>query len=427
MKKFFTLVACVAASISLFATETVVWTGDEPISWNTEVYAGSQFETPEGIFNGLVKDDTIQVSVVAGLDEPQYVLTYKAGSGWEWTDLTVTVANGFMSYVVESDQIATEIAERGLVFRGQGYNITQIAIASPDDEPEPKPEPVILVEGDTTTLWEDEAGVEMAWNEICEQDTAIGHQLGEKDKIIVTVSAKNPDTEWPKVILRNAISEEVTNELLNDINAFPYEVAFTLTAAQADALQDGFRISGDGVTITQVAVYKYKAGENPQPEGKEYEYRTVWAGDVAISWNQEVYEGIEFDTYTVQADMLAGIQEEDSIKIYYAEAISGAQFALTYKAGNEWTWTDLTVTDADGFFAYKVASEELAMDIADHGLVVRGQGYHLARIVLGTPKNTTGIESAQNSASGSQKILRNGQLLILRNGVSYTINGQKIQ
>lgn len=428
MKKFFTLVACVAASLSLFAAEKVVWSGDTAISWNQDVYVGVQFETALDLFAGLAKDDTIKVSVVAHIDEPQYVMTYKAGSEWTWTDIdNLTVADGLMSYIVPDETIANEIATRGLVFRGQGYNITQIAIASPDDEPEPKPEPVILVEGDTTTLWEDEAGVEMAWNEICEQDTAIGHQLGEKDKIIVTVSAKNPDTEWTKVILRNAASDEVTNELLNEISTFPHDVAFTLTAAQADALQEGFRISGDGVTITQVAVYKYKAGEEPQPEGKEYEYRTVWTGDVAISWNQEVYVGIEFDTYTVQADMLAGLQEEDSIKIYYAEAISGAQFALTYKAGDDWSWTDLTVTEADGFFAYKVVSEELAMDIADHGLVVRGQGYHLTRIVLGTPKNTTGIESAQNSASVSQKILRNGQLLILRNGVIYTINGQKIQ
>ena len=229
------------------------------------------------------------------------------------------------------------------------------------------------------------------------------------------------------MILRDAVSAEVTNELLNEISTFPHDVVFTLTAAQAAAVQNGFRISGDGVNVTKVAVYKYKAGDEPQPEEKEYEYRTVWTGDVAISWNQEVYVGTEFDTYTIQADMLAGIQESDSIKIYYAEAIEGAQFALTYKAGDEWTWTDLTVTEADGFFAYKVASDELAMDIADHGLVVRGQGYHLTRIVLGTPKSTTGIESVQNSAISSQKVLRNGQLFIIRNGIEYTINGQVVK
>ena len=282
------------------ASERIIWTGDEPISWNTEVYQGTQFETPLGIFDGLLKDDTIKVVVVAHIDEPQYVITYKSGENWSWTDLNdVTVADGLMSYIVPDETIATEIATRGLVFRGQGYNITQISIASKDKDPQ------------------------------------------------------------------------------------------------------------------------------PQPEEKEYEYRTVWTGDVAISWNQEVYVGTEFDTYTAQADMLAGLQENDSIKIYYAEAIEGAQFALNYKTGSEWTWTDLAVTEADGFFAYKVASDEMAMDIADFGLVVRGQGYHLTSIVIGTPKNAEGIETiSQQPTAKSQKLIKNGQLIILRNGVEYTINGQ---
>ena len=426
MKKIFTFCAACMASVALLAAETVVWSGDTAISWNQDVYVGVQFETALDLFAGLVKDDTIKVSVVAHIDEPQYVITYKAGDQWTWTDIEgLAPVDGILSYIVPDETMANEIATRGLVFRGQGYNITKISIASEDQEPE---QPIVLVEGDTTTLWENAEGVVLSWTEICEQDAALGAQLAAKDQIIVSVLAKNPDTEWPKVILRDAASAEVTNELLNDVSSFPHDVVFTLTAAQAAAVQNGFRISGDGVNVTKVAVYKYKAGDEPQPEEKEYEYRTVWTGDVAISWNQEVYVGTEFDTYTVQADMLAGLQEGDSIKIYYAQAIDGAQFALTYKAGEDWAWTDLTVTEADGFFAYKVASDELAMDIADHGLVIRGQGYHLTSIALGTPKSTTGIETITNDQLPmTNKVIRDGRLIIIRNGVEYTINGQKIK
>ena len=428
MKKFiFCLLSFSAAVfVTAKASETVVWQGDTAISWNQEVYEGVQFETALDLFAGLAKDDTIKVSVVAHIDEPQYVITYKAGDQWAWTDIEgLAPVDGVISYIVPDETMANEIATRGLVFRGQGYNITQIAIASEDQEPE---QPIVLVEGDTTTLWENAEGVVLSWTEICEQDAALGAQLAAKDQIIVSVLAKNPATEWPKVILRDVASAEVTNELLNEISTFPHDVVFTLTVAQAAAVQNGFRISGDGVNVTKVAVYKYKAGDEPQPEEKEYEYRTVWTGDVAISWNQEVYVGTEFDTYTVQADMLAGLQEGDSIKIYYAEAIEGAQFALTYKAGDDWSWTDLTVTEADGFFAYRVASDELAMDIADHGLVVRGQGYHLTRIVLGTPKSTTGIETITNDQLPmTNKVLRNGHLIIVRNGIEYTINGQIVK
>ena len=304
MKKIFTLFAACVASVALLAAERTVWTGNEPISWNQEVYAGSQFETPANTFTGLAQGHTIKVAVVAMIDEPQYVMTYKAGTGWEWTDLSTTVAEGIMSYTVESDQIATEIADRGLIFRGQGYNITAIVV---DDN-----------------------------------------------------QGENPDPQ-------------------------------------------------------------------PQP-GEEYEDQTVWTGDVAISWNQEVYAGSEMDTYNVQQDMLAGLAKDDSIKIYYAQAVEGAQFALTYKAGESWSWTDLVISQHNGFFAYKVASNEIAQDIADHGLVIRGQGYHATAVVIGKPKSTTGIVTVNGNLSPvTHKVLRNGQVLIVHEDAIYNMLGQKIQ
>jgi hypothetical protein len=169
----------------------------------------------------------------------------------------------------------------------------------------------------------------------------------------------------------------------------------------------------------------------PEPETKEYVDSTVWTGNTAISWNTEEYPGEQFDTYTVQQDMLAGLAKDDSIKIYYTDAIEGAQFALTYKAGENWDWTDLAVTNHTSFFAYKVATDEIAQDIADHGLVIRGQGYHLTSIVIGKPKDTTsGVENTPfPSGEGwgeASKVLRNGQLYIQYNGQMYNVQGQKI-
>jgi len=39
----------------------------------------------------------------------------------------------------------------------------------------------------------------------------------------------------------------------------------------------------------------------------------------------------------------------------------------------------------------------------------------------------TGIERIQPSEIGSRKILRNGQILIIRNGETYTLSGFKIE
>ena len=60
MKKFYIIsILCSVFSI-LNAAERTVWEGNKAISWNQEVYAGEQFETPDGTFTGLVKDDTIK-------------------------------------------------------------------------------------------------------------------------------------------------------------------------------------------------------------------------------------------------------------------------------------------------------------------------------------------------------------------------------
>ena len=126
--------------------------------------------------------------------------------------------------------------------------------------------------------------------------------------------------------------------------------------------------------------------------------------------------------------MFAGLAQDDSIKVYYAEAIEGAQFAASYKAGEEWTWTDLAISEHEGFYAYKVENEEMAQLIADRGIILRGQGYHATYIAIGKPKSSTGIEEISHEPkANSQKLIKNGQLLILRNGVVYTISGQIVR
>ena len=422
-KKIFTLFAACLATVALIAAERTVWEGNQAISWNQDVYVGEQFETPEGTFSGLVKEDTIKVSVIAQIEEPQYVMTYKAGAGWEWTDLEdITVEDGLMSYIVSSDEMAQWIAERGLVFRGQGYDMTKIVVASKDEEPEPQPEP--LEPGEERVLWEGEET--LAWTEVAEQSAAVAALLGEKDQLIVTVSAKT-DAEWPKVLLRDMSSNQVGEDiLLNEVSEFPYEAAFTLKEADVEALKDGFKLCGDGVTVTKLVLKKYKE-EDPEP-AIEYVDSIVWIGDVAISWNTEVYAGEQFDTYAAQQDMFAGLAKDDSIKVYYAEAIEGAQFAASYKAGDDWTWTDLVVSEHDGFYAYKVESDEMAELIADRGLILRGQGYHAVTIVLGKPQGTdTAIENIELNPAFEgvrfnlmgQQVNENYKGIVILNGKKY--------
>ena len=135
MKRFFVLLsaALMCLCIGAATVETEKWTGNEAISWNSDI-PGTQFETPSGIFGGLEEGDIIKVyTSVTGAEygDPQYVLTYKAGDSWSWTDLSVSVdGDGVISYTVESSTVASEIADRGLVFRGQNWTATKITVTS---------------------------------------------------------------------------------------------------------------------------------------------------------------------------------------------------------------------------------------------------------------------------------------------------------
>ena len=138
MKKILSFIVMMLATVAtVFAAEKTVWEGSEPISWNTEVAPGTQFETPDGTFTGLAKGDVIKAYTTTTYESPQYVMTYKKGDGWEWTDLETVFSEGVMSYTVADETTATEIAERGLIFRGQAYTLTKITVETPGTEPEP--------------------------------------------------------------------------------------------------------------------------------------------------------------------------------------------------------------------------------------------------------------------------------------------------
>ena len=264
MKHFFSLFAALCAAVTIYAAERVVWTGNEPISWNTEVYAGTQFETPSGTFDGLSKDQTIKVTVVPGIDEPQYVMTYKAGTGWEWTNLAAEVATNVMSYTVESEQIAQEIADRGLIFRGQGYNITAIVVDdNQSDEPvtpEPQAGETVLFEGSKVlgAAGEDNIGI----------DADKFATLAVKDSIVVTITdltdtycqlniAANtgwvviPGTEWSSLTAAGRYAYAVgTNELVTAIK------------------DGGVTVQGKLCTITKITLSPYvEPGDTPVDPG----------------------------------------------------------------------------------------------------------------------------------------------------------------
>lgn len=427
--------------LGLSAKETVVWTGNEPISWNTEVYAVTQFETPKGIFAGLQKDYLIKVVVVPGMDEPQYVMTYKAGESWNWTDLAITVKDSIMSYTVETDSIATEIADRGLIFRGQGYNITSILVDDllPDTVPPVDPQPgdttdapavpgayeAVVWQGDSAISWNSEV---YAGGEFETEADLFAGLLPEDTIRVYTAEA----VEGVQYNLTYKAGEswswtELPTTVENGVIRYVVESSVIAT----EIAERGLIVRGQGYHMTYITVTAHDTDTvgpiDPQPTDS-IDYRglvekVVWTGDATISWNTEEYAGDKLDTRNISETMFAGLQEGHVIRVSYAEAETDAQFGLQYKAGEDWSWTDLAIVHEEGAFAYQVASDEMAMLIADRGIIVTGIKYHATKISVFAPDSGDGIDEVPSNQVPSTKVLHNGMLFIKQGGKTYNVLG----
>ena len=315
MKKLVTLCMALLAYVATQAEEKTVWEGTEAISWNTEVAPGTQFETPEGIFAGLKKDNVIRVYTTTTYDDPQYVLTYKKGDSWDWTDLETSLADGIISYTVADETTATEISERGLILRGQAWTATKITITTGDDVVTPEPE----VTYEATELW---TGSKASgdWDGT---NGVVALSYGDKgelanaqinDVIRVTFSTtgdgaqiqiSNPD-DW------EAYSSEAGADVESgDNQTFTYTI---LTATVLEGIKDkGILVRGKNITMTKVELLK---------ASNRYEAIAVTIGEDGIA----TFSSSKHHTFAA-----AGITP------YYASAAEAGVVTLT-PIENKTTW-----------------------------------------------------------------------------------------
>ena len=409
--------------LSLSAAETTLWesTYTDGVEINSETVASFKAGDILRIYLSVPESGANFKICYKGAPDWSETAIPSLDSQWPWVnggedhfDLTFTQAD-----------ITAFSGKNIYIYQGDNSLISKVSLLTEDQEPEPQPTDRVA-----ETLWEGTQVLGAEGNDGFGIEAAKLQHLEPNDSIAITIidltdsycqiniAANDPWTSIPG-----------TNwESLTAAGTYRYAVADADLVANIKA--SGLTIQGKLCTVTKLQLLPYQEpGDDPepQPETKEYADSTVWTGNVAISWNAEEYPGVQFDTYDAQQDMLAGLAKDDSIKIYYAEAIEGAQFALSYKAGDEWTWTDLAVTNHTSFFAYRVASNEIAQDIADHGLVIRGQGYHATRIVIAKPKSASGVENVQGDKVQSTKVLENGVLYIKYKGTKYSVQGIRVE
>ncbi len=132
------------------------------------------------------------------------------------------------------------------------FAFNEIRVNSESTKPVVKP----LADGEIRTLFENEEGVVMTWNEICQMNEEWGSILEAGEYFLVTVKSRTEGSEWPKVILRDATSTEAAAVELGNVTSYPYIVKMVLTEDVTKQLKNGFRFSGDGITITKIEITK---------------------------------------------------------------------------------------------------------------------------------------------------------------------------
>ncbi len=233
--------------------EKTVWEGSEAISWNAEAYPGTQFEAPSGTFTGLAKDDVVKIYTTTTYEDPNYVVTYKKGDGWTWTDLATTITEGVISFTVADDTQATEIAERGLILRGQAWTATKITISTEEaDDP--------VEEGASTQLWSGTNSLGDWGNFESLRYEGKGELANAKVGDDIRVTFTNATEGWQVYVCDAASYGEFTGGYFDgSAQEEAQTVSFRIANATVlEAIQDrGIVVKGKQVTLTKIEIVTY--------------------------------------------------------------------------------------------------------------------------------------------------------------------------
>jgi hypothetical protein len=267
-----------------------------------------------------------------------------------------------------------------------------------------------------TTLWEGEYtdGVEI------NSATIATFKAGDILRVYVTVPEGGANF---KIVYKGAPDwSETTIPSINNqwpwVNGGETYKEFALTAEDLTAFagKNIYVYKGDNSEITKVSLIT---------EEKDMSETTLWEGE---------YSGeIELNAETV-----ASFKADDILRVYVTVPEGGANFKIVYKGapdwsettipsiGNQWPW----VNGGETYKEFVLTEADLAAFAGKNIFIYQGDNSIITKVSLLSEDQggTTAIENAASATlGGSQKIIRNGQLLILRGEKVYTVTGAEIR
>lgn len=229
-------------------------------------------------------------------------------------------------------------------------------------------------------------------------------------------------------------------------------LGWTKTAGyESETTAPTFVKAGEAITeaTTLYAVYAEQSGEGGEPQSTTYTFTSKAWADATNSWtsNQDgnaydtAKEGVQVTANTsgAKATTKEALSDVSKVVVTYCTNASKGAGSIEISVGSTKVSKDITKTGGaalrDLEYTFSNASGNVAIEVTcstnsiyvNSIAITAGSGASYSNYSTACGCWYTGVEQAEEAASATRKIVENGQVLILRDGVKYTLFGQPVK
>lgn len=209
--------------------------------------------------------------------------------------------------------------------------------------------------------------------------------------------------------------------------------------------------AGEAITeaTTIYAVYAEQSGEGGEPQSTTYTFTSKAWADATDSWTSN-QDGNAYDTSKEGVQVTAGtsgakattneaLSDVSKVVVTYCTNATKGAGSIEISVGSTKVSQDITknggATLRDLEYIFSNASGNVAIEVTcttnsiyvNSIAITAGSGASYSGYSTACGCWYTGVEQAEEAASATRKIVENGQVLILRDGVKYTLFGQPVK
>ncbi len=229
-------------------------------------------------------------------------------------------------------------------------------------------------------------------------------------------------------------------------------LGWTKTAGyESETTAPTFVKAGEAITeaTTLYAVYAEQSGEGGEPQSTTYTFTSKAWADATNSWtsNQDgnsydtSKEGVQITANTsgAKATTKEALNDVSKVVVTYCTNASKGAGSIEISVGSSKVSKEITKTGGaalrDLEYTFSNASGNVAIEVTcttnsiyvNSIAITAGSGASYSGYSTACGCWYTGVEQAEEASSATRKIVENGQVLILRDGVKYTLFGQPVK